>query len=349
MKLATSGKNSALTVMADSLDERTLRNSIPNDAQANPNPNRFKANSIDDTLEQKEDGLYYKNPNPNSIDEKLKLDKKTSLLGKAWDLIKYSPIAAAQFAVFGPVVTLSTLITVTGFTIGGYFQARKEGKKFTWRRARRDLYSGNIFGFLDYGIYKIPEYFANFIPYLGGATLMAKIAKTLFFGATVIPAAVTAYKSIEYIRDEMGWKSFFKKLFTLKWGDIHKDVYENAIKGKILKSSLPIWAIGPFLHFPQLNYLPNVQARMAQAAFVNNPIFRYILGRQKSKQESTKSEQEKAGQEYKPEEKKETATPEKKEPGALSKLAKMPGKLYNRINKKVDEYFPHSYKPKYAR
>jgi len=233
-----------------------------------------KSNSIDDVVEE-----YTPNPDPDTLDEKLQLDKKTSKWGIVKDVLKYSPFLAAQALFLGPVATLTTGITALGFAIGGYFESKKRKKKYTWRRLRRELYSGNLLGWFDYTIYKIPEYFGNLIPFLGGGGLLNKIAKTAFFDALILPPAVVAYNAMEYVRDSIGWKRFFKGFFNFKIFRYIGDTYRNAIKGKVMKSTTAMWKVFPPLHFFQLNYLPNVQLRMAQAAFINNPLYRYILGK----------------------------------------------------------------------
>jgi len=262
--------------MAQDLGE--VVNREMNTASDRPPHKPPKTNSIDDKFEQREDGLYYRNPNPNTLDKKLKLDKRTGFFRKAWDLFKYSPLIAAQFALFGPVITLSTTITTTGFAIGGYFESKKAGKKYTWRRLRRELYSGNLFGFIDYAVFSVPSLFSKMIPYLSSAGILPKIVKWLLFEAMVVPPVVTAYRGIEYIRDQMGWKNFFKRVLTFRGFGALKEVYVKGIKGGVLKDSKGIWKVSP-IHFPQLNYLPSVQLMMAQSAFLNNPLFRYLMGK----------------------------------------------------------------------
>ncbi|NQV09536.1 hypothetical protein HQ529_06840 [Candidatus Woesearchaeota archaeon] len=222
-------------------------------------------------------------PKTESVDDKLGLDEKTGILGVVWDIMKYTPLAIAQVLAFGPILPATTLITSTGFAIGGYFEAKKKKVKYTWKRLRRELYSGNIFGYLDYAIFKVPSFFANIIPYFGAAGALPKIAKTLFFEALVVPQAVAAYNSLEYIRDQMGWKKFFKNMITLRYKDTFNEIYQNAIKGKVWNGAKGIYKIAPPLHHIQLNYLPNMQLIMAQSAFVNNPIIRYILGKKTEK------------------------------------------------------------------
>jgi len=230
-------------------------------------------NSIDDVVDE-----YIPNPDPDTLDKKLELDKETSKWGIVKDILKYSPFLAAQALLLGPIATLTTGITSIGFLIGGYFEAKKRKKKYTWRRKRRDIYSGNILGWVDYVVFKVPDYFGKFIPYLGGAGLLNKIAKTLFFDALILPAAVASYKVVEYVRDSIGWGRFFKGFFNFKIFRYIKDTYRNSLKGKVVKSTANLWKIIPFLHYIQLTCWKSVQARMAQSAIVNNPVIRYTLG-----------------------------------------------------------------------
>ena len=204
------------------------------------------------------------NLNPNEIDKKFKLDKKSSLSDIITDTIKYIPVIATQ-AIVAPTIAATTSITAAGFAIGGYFESRKNGKKYTWQRLKRDLTSGNIFGFLDYGIFKVPEYFSQFIPYLGGSGLINKIAKLGFFETTIIPPAVAGYNSLEYIRDKITWRKFAGRMLTLKVPSTVKEIYQNAIKGKVISGTKSIYKIAPPLHFLQLNYLPTTALRMTQS------------------------------------------------------------------------------------
>ncbi len=278
--------------MADSLEERVRNTGIQDSAdrqQALPR-RHSNADSIDDIAEQAEPG-YWHNPNPNTIDAKFELDKKRGFFGKIWDVVKYVPVIGAQAALFGAVVPLSSAITASGFVIGAYFQARKEGKKYSWRRFIRELYFGNLIGVLEYGLFKVPETITKAVSYFGQAGFLPKVAKWATIEALIVPPVLSMYNSIAYIKNEMGWGRFFSKVLSFRWRSLFKEIYQKAIKKKLAGD---IWDVMKYiapLHFIQFNYHPNVQTRMAQSVLVNNPIFRYMLGRKRSKEKDIEQSQ----------------------------------------------------------
>lgn len=242
--------------------------------------------SLEKTIKKIEESeTHFENPSPNEIDIEFNLDKKSTLVDKIKDIAKYSPFLATQL-ILAPTIAISTGITAAGFAIGGYFEAKKSKKKYNWQRLKRDLSSGNVFGYLDYALFSSVGYFASKIPYLSGANLLNKLAKLAFFETLLIPPAVAAYNSVEYVRDEMRWKGLRKRLARLKFKSTAKEIYEGAIKGQIWKGAKNIYKVAPPLHFIQLNYLPTTVSQMAWSAFVNNPLFRYVLGKKSKTQNS---------------------------------------------------------------
>jgi len=243
--------------------------------------------SLDDVVETAADS-----PSSQSIDDKFRLDDETSFGKKVFDIGLQAGFYAGQIGALSLIpgvgllaaakVAATTLITSVGFLIGGRYEAKKEGKKYTWKRATRDWRGGNIFGYIDYFAFAVPDLFANYIGYFAAPGLMPMIAKWLFFEATVVPSVVAGYNAVEYIRNEMGWMNFFRGLFSIKNNSL-KEVYQKGVKGTILRDSKKIWTSTGLLHFPQINLIDSMPLRMAQSAFVNNSIFRYVMGKKEKK------------------------------------------------------------------
>jgi len=206
--------------------------------------------------------------------------EKPSSIGKiASDCVKYSPFVALSTLLFGPVVALSTAIPAFGYSFGAWIENRKNKKKTTWNKLKKEIYTGNVMGHVDYALFSMPEYIFKAAPALFHAgtfasmTLSALVINPLFF----IPVNI-AYNAFYYIRDNYGIKNFTKGIFNGKIFSYIKDTYRH-VKKNLWQDTKNVFKMFP-LHFFQMHYLPSAPLRMAQSAFINNPIYRKLTSKQ---------------------------------------------------------------------
>ena len=123
-----------------------------------------------------------------------KLNKKSSCFKIALDTIIYTPLIAASAVAFGPAVALSTAIPAIGYTIGAWWENRKKKIKMTWNRVKRELYTGNIMGHVDYALFSMPELLFNAYPAIFNAgTFIGKLATSLVFNPLLFVPVNIAY------------------------------------------------------------------------------------------------------------------------------------------------------------
>ena len=239
-----------------------------------------------------EDKLQAQETNYESELER-KLNKKSSWLKIALDTLLYTPVLAASSAAFGPAITLSTAIPAIGYTIGAWWEKKKQGLKMTWNGVKKELYTGNIMGHVDYALFSAPELLFNAYPKIFNAgTFTSKLLSTFVFNPILFVPVNIAYGAFFYLRDKIGWKNTFKGLFNGKIGNYAKSAYRN-IKENLWTDTKNVFKYMFPLHFFQMHYLTNITqkiplvnempvaaARMTQSALVNNPIYRIVMGKQ---------------------------------------------------------------------
>lgn len=223
-----------------------------------------------------------------------KLNKKSNLLKIALDTIIYTPILAASAFIFGPLVTMSTAIPAIGYTIGTWIENKRKKMRMTWNRVKRELYTGNIMGHVDYALFSAPEILFRAYPAVFNAgTFISQLATSLVFNPLLFIPVNIAYSAFFYLRDKIGFGNAAKGIFNGKMADYTKNTYSNA-KQNLWNDSKNVFKYMFPLHFFQTHYLPRIAQsvpyfaqmpvaalRMTQSAFINNPIYRLIIGRQK--------------------------------------------------------------------
>jgi len=238
--------------------------------------------AIEDKLEEQNDNrLRTQNAQESSLEDIV--DDKSSSWGKIiLDTILYSPVIAASAILFGPIVTLSSAIPAIGFSIGAWWENKKKRVKNTWKRMRKELYSGNIVGHFDYVLFLTPDLlFGAFPGVFASGTLLSMFLTTLVLNPLVTIPYNIVYQTFTYLRDNVGWGKAFKGIFSGKIYSYLKDTYHNKIKKELWKDTKSVFKYMFPLHFFQVNYLPNPTLRMVQSVFINNPIYRIIMGKKK--------------------------------------------------------------------
>ena len=228
-----------------------------------------------------------------------KLNKKSNVFKAALDTLLYTPLIAASAFAFGPAVTLATAIPAVGYTIGAWIENRKKKIKTTWNRVKRELYTGNIMGHVDYALFSMPEILFKAYPAIFNAgTFTSMLATSLVFNPLLFIPVNIAYGAFFYLRDKIGWGNTFKGIFNGRISNYAKQTYQN-VKKNLWGDTKNVFKYLFPLHFFQTHYLPGIaekvsylkqvpvaSLRMTQSALVNNPIYRIIMGRQK-KEEKT--------------------------------------------------------------
>lgn len=230
-----------------------------------------------------------------------KLNKKSSWFKVALDTILYTPVLAASALTFGPAVTLSTAIPAIGYTIGAWIENRKKKIKMTWNRIKREIYTGNIMGHVDYGLFSVPEVLFKAYPAIFNAgTLASKLLTTLIINPLVFIPVNAAYGAFFYLRDKIGFKNTFKGIFNGRATSYIKQTY-NDVKKNLFTDTKNVFKYMFPLHFFQMNYLTNLAqkvpllsqmpaatVRMTQSALINNPVYRIVMSTQKKSQSGLK-------------------------------------------------------------
>lgn len=230
-----------------------------------------------------------------------KLNKKSGWFKVALDTILYTPVLAASALTFGPAVTLSTAIPAVGYTIGAWWENRKKKIKMTWNRIKREVYTGNIMGHADYGLFSVPEFLFKAYPATFNAgNLISKLLTTLIINPLVFIPVNAAYGAFFYLRDKIGFKNTFRGIFNGKAKNYLKQTY-NDVKKNLYSDTKNVFKYMFPLHFFQMNYLPGIAknipyvrempvaaARMTQSALINNPIYRIVMSTQKKSQSEPK-------------------------------------------------------------
>lgn len=223
-----------------------------------------------------------------------KLNKKSGIFKIGLDVLLYAPMIAASAIAFGPVVTLSTAIPAIGYTIGGWIENKRKKLRTTWNRAKREMYTGNIMGHVDYALFSMPEIlFRAFPSVFNAGTFGSMLATSLVFNPVLFVPVNIAYGAFFYLRDKIGFNNFFKGVFNGKISSYAKRAYQN-VKQNIGNDTKNVFMYMFPLHFFQTHYLPRIAQnvpylrslpvaalRMTQSAILNNPLYRLIMGRQK--------------------------------------------------------------------
>ena len=231
----------------------------------------------------------------NNYESKLeqKLNKKSSWFKIILNTVLYAPVLAVSAAIFGNVAVLSTTIPAIGYTIGGWYENKKKKIKMTWNRVRREAYTGNIMGLLDYWLFSMPEKLFKAYPAIFNSdTFSGMLATSLAFNPLLFIPVNIAYGAFFYLRDKVGFGRAFKGIFNGKIPNYLKNTYQN-VKQNLGKDTWNVFKYLFPLHFFQTHYLPNLAQkvpylkempvatlRMTQSALVNNPLYRLIMGRQ---------------------------------------------------------------------
>ena len=231
----------------------------------------------------------------NNYESKLerKLNKKSSIFKIALDTLLYTPVVAASAYLFGPAVTLSTAIPAIGYSIGAWIENKRKKIKTTWNRVKRELYTGNIMGHVDYGLFSTPEYlFKAFPSVFNTATFSGMLTTSLVFNPLLFIPVNILYGAFFHLRDKIGFGNLFKGVFNGKIANYTKSTYRN-VKENLGKDTWNVFKYLFPLHFFQTHYLPSLAQkvpylkdmpvaalRMTQSALVNNPMYRLIMGRQ---------------------------------------------------------------------
>ena len=232
-------------------------------------------------------------PNYESGLEK-KLNKKSNLLKIALDTLLYTPLLVASALAFGPVVTMSTAIPAVGYSIGAWIENKRKKIKMTWNRVKREMYTGNIMGHVDYALFSAPEILFRAYPAVFNAgTFVSQLATSLVFNPLLFIPVNIAYGAFFYLRDKIGFGNAAKGIFNGKLANYAKNTYRNA-KQNLWNDTKNVFKYMFPLHFFQTHYLPRIAQsapylaqmpvaalRMTQSALINNPIYRLIMGRQK--------------------------------------------------------------------
>ncbi|NQV09373.1 hypothetical protein HQ529_05985 [Candidatus Woesearchaeota archaeon] len=243
--------------------------------------------TIDDTLVD----VPMQESQNESVDDKIdeashisKLEEKSGLGRIIKDCLKYTPMLIGSAMLFGPAVTLATAIPMTGYSLGVILENKKKKKKVTWNKIKKEMYSGNILGHVDYALFSTPELIFKAFPHIfATGTIGSMIASTLVFNPLFFIPVNIIYSGFTYFRDKVGLKKVVKGLFTGKIKDYIKDSYNKKIKKEFSSDTKNVFKYMFPLHFIQMHYLNNPITRMAQSAVVNNPIYRAIMTRQKKK------------------------------------------------------------------
>ncbi len=223
-----------------------------------------------------------------------KLNKKSGLLKIGLDAFLYAPVVAASAVLFGPAVTLSTAIPAIGYSIGSWIENKRKKIRTTWNRVKREVYTGNIMGHVDYALFSMPEVLFRAYPGMfSSGTFSSMLAASLVFNPLLFIPVNMAYGAFFYLRDKIGFGNAFKGVFTGKFRSYSKRTYQN-IRQNWKKDTKNVFKyLFPF-HFFQTHYLPKIARhipylkelpaaaiRMTQSALINNPIYRIVMGRQK--------------------------------------------------------------------
>ncbi len=219
-----------------------------------------------------------------SLENKLEEEEKPAGIGRiVWDCFRYSPFLAGSALLFGPVVTLSTLIPTAGYAIGAWYENKKNGIKTTWKQMRKELYSGNIMGHFDYALFSTPELlFNNFPKVFNKTTFSGKLLTTLAINPLIVLPYNMVYHTFTYLRDNFGWRKTFSGMFNGKIFNYLGEVYSQKIKKDIWTDTKNVFKYMFPLHFFMVNYLTNPTTRIIQSVLVNNPIYRYVMGKKKT-------------------------------------------------------------------
>ena len=231
----------------------------------------------------------------NNYESKLeqKLSKKSSIFKIALDTLLYSPVVAASAVMFGPAVTLSTAIPAIGYSIGSWIENKRKKIKTTWNRAKRELYTGNIMGHVDYALFSMPEILFKAYPSIfSTGSFGSMLATSLVFNPLLFIPVNIMYSAFFYLRDKVGFGRAFKGIFNGNISNYLKNTYQN-VKQNLGKDTWNVFKYLFPLHFFQTHYLPKIAQnvpylrdmpvaalRMTQSALVNNPMYRLIMGRQ---------------------------------------------------------------------
>lgn len=228
-----------------------------------------------------------------------KLDKPSKWYKVAFDLLKYSPVVAAQFALLGSTMVLSTAIPAIGFSIGAYIRNKKNKVKTTWNRLKKELYTGNIVGLGDYTFFSIPDKLKLIFPFLKGPGIGIGILNTLLANPLLVVPYNMLYLGFTYLRDHIGLKKLVKGVFTGKIFQHAKDTYKKGIKPTLWQDTKSIFKFLFPLHYIQINHIPSVPLRMLQSVLVNNPVYRLLMGgKGKDKKYEKYSKKEKIPKKY---------------------------------------------------
>lgn len=221
-----------------------------------------------------------------------KLNKKSGIFKIAFDTLLYSPVVAASAVMFGPAVTLSTAIPAIGYSIGSWIENKRKKIKTTWNRVKREIYTGNIMGHVDYALFSAPEYLFRAFPSLfNTGSFSGMLATSLAFNPLLFIPVNIAYGAFFYLRDKIGFGNLFKGVFNGKIANYAKNTYKN-VKQNLGRDTWNVFKYLFPLHFFQTHYLPSMAhkvpylkdmpvaaLRMTQSALVNNLVYRLIMGR----------------------------------------------------------------------
>ncbi|NQV09403.1 hypothetical protein HQ529_06135 [Candidatus Woesearchaeota archaeon] len=238
-------------------------------------------NLLDSKPESIDDVVSPENEFKSRLEQKL--EKPSNIFRVAFDTVLYSAFFAGQAFLAGPTIALSTLIPSAGFALGGWWENKKNKLKTTWKKTRREIYSGNMIGYADYAIFSTPELLFNMYPALfSSATISGMMATALVFNPLLCIPYVMAYQTFTYFRDNIGWKKIFTGMFNARIIGYFKEAYHNKIKKEIKTDMKNTFKYLFPLHFMQIHLWTNPTQRMVQSVLVNNPIYRVLMGKKKN-------------------------------------------------------------------
>lgn len=232
-----------------------------------------------------------------SIKQEEKLEGKTSIVKKIIDIGALTGFWYAQLQILPATLFYKSLIPSFGFLVSKKRTEKKEGRKFTWAKAFRTTYLGQLMGYADVAVFSLPEYLISLSPGLfasgsafasfTGSTLLqgllAGTVATLMFNPLMIPAYNFVYTTLTHFRDKIGYGKAVRRIRKLP--KYFKHMYETEIKGKWQEDTSNVFRVLYPWHWAQFNLHPNVWTRLAQSVLVNNKIYADAMEKRKQKTE----------------------------------------------------------------
>jgi len=109
------------------------------------------------------------------------------------------------------------------------------------------------------------------------ASLIGKLAKTLFFNPIMVAPWIGWYRTTSYIVEKYGGYGMIKSLFNFKIFKYVKEAYDNDLKKKFFPTVLETFLTIFPIHFFSMNYVANPTYRVGIGA-INDTLFSMISG-----------------------------------------------------------------------